>query len=226
VARRSVVHYYAAGLLTIVTTTCASALHAARYHFESNDHYLTRASDYPRWANLIARDALQRGEIDACLAEVERCPPRLRGYREIVVGGRDLSPERKIRLVNQFINTRRWSIERDRNDDWRTIDDFLRLGGDCEDFAIAKYFLLRRMGFAPDDLRVLIAWDTQTRAHHALTAVRLDDRSYILDVDGGPRTYGNDYRILFSINEIGIWDHAAPATAIPAHIQPEGVQHP
>ena len=114
-----------------------------------------------------------------------------------------------MRLANRFINTRRWQIEPRRDDDWRTLEDFLQLGGDCEDFAIAKYFLLRQFGFAADDLRVAITWDREVSDYHAVTVVRLDGEVFILDVDGAPRRTQSNYRFLFSINETGIWDHAA-----------------
>jgi hypothetical protein len=70
-----------------------------------------------------------------------------------------------------------------RDDDWRTLEDFLRLG-------------------------VAITRDMGVRDYHAVTVVRLDQQLFILDVDGPPRHRGDNYRFLFSINENGIWDHA------------------
>lgn len=43
-------------------------------------------------------------------------------------------------------------------DYWATPSELLQRGaGDCEDFAIAKYYLLRAHGVRPDELRLMIA---------------------------------------------------------------------
>jgi predicted transglutaminase-like cysteine proteinase len=56
-----------------------------------------------------------------------------------------------------------------------------RGGGDCEDYAIAKFVALRRAGIAPDDLRIVIMQDTIGGEHHAVAAARLDGRWLMLD---------------------------------------------
>ncbi len=179
------------------------------YSFSDNDEYLTQANDYPRWAALMTRHAAQSIEMGACLNDVSKCPSALKGYREVVLAGRSLAPDRQVALVNRFINSRRWSVEPRRDDDWRTLEDFLQAGGDCEDYAIAKYFVLRQLGFPIEDLRVAITWDMREQDYHAVTMVNLGDSVLVLDVDGPPRRQLSNYRFLFSINESGIWDHNA-----------------
>ena len=200
-----------ASLALICTTAAFAASRTVAYSFAGDDHFLTKSQEYPRWAALTARHAAQMPQIEACLSDVGACPSSLRGYRQVVLASQDLSAERRMKLANRFINARRWRIEPRRDDDWRTLEDFLQLGGDCEDFAIAKYFLLRQVGFAADDLRVAITWDREVNDYHAVTVVRLDGEVYILDVDGGPRRSQTNYRFLFSINETGIWDHKESA---------------
>lgn len=198
-------------LLALLTGFAASAaLGATGYSFDAPGQYLTRAIDYPRWAALWSRHLDQTPAIDACLGDATACSDRLKGYREIVLGSRKLSAERKMILVNRFINGRHWRIESGAHDDWRTLTDFLSFGGDCEDYAIAKYFALRQVGFAADDVRVAIAKDWETRAYHAVTVVRVDGQIYFLDVDGAPRHNPSGYRFLFSINENSVWDHVIP----------------
>ena len=89
--------------------------------------------------------------------------------RYVIVKGAGLDEERQLRLVNRYINKR--SYRRDRRSSapsvtdggearltnhWATLLEFLRRGGDCEDYATAKYFLLRELGFPADDMRVLV----------------------------------------------------------------------
>ncbi len=172
--------------------------------------YLTDAADYPRWAALLARQAQDRPALQACLDERSRCPGYLRGYHVLIDRAQDVAPDRQLRLVNHYINNRRWR-DKFRSEDWQTLDAFFRRGGACEDFAIAKYFVLRELGFAADDLRVVIAWDRRNRAHHAVLAAVLDSTVHLLDMDN-TLTRGvrhRDYDFLFSLNEHGVWDHGA-----------------
>jgi len=54
-------------------------------------------------------------------------------------------------------------------------------GGDCEDYAIAKYVALRLAGIAPEDLRIVVMHDTIHGEDHAVAAARLDGRWLTLD---------------------------------------------
>src|SRR3954468_8427857 len=56
-----------------------------------------------------------------------------------------------------------------------------RGGGDCEDYAIAKFMALQRAGVAPDDLRIVVLHDTIHGEDHAVAAARLDGRWLTLD---------------------------------------------
>lgn len=208
-------------LLLLALASPAGLSWAATYTFDTDAQYLTRAENYPRWANLMRLHARQSVQFEACVREVARCPSYLRGYREIVLRSQSLSPYRRMLLANRFINSRRWRVEPGHDDEWRTLTDFLHFGGDCEDYAIAKYFVLRRLGFAVDDLRIGIGRETSTRDYHAVTMARLAGHVYVLDVDGEPRPYQFGFRLLFSINEKAIWDHASPRT-IRASAKQEG----
>jgi predicted transglutaminase-like cysteine proteinase len=54
-------------------------------------------------------------------------------------------------------------------------------GGDCEDYAIAKFVALRQAGVSPDDLRIVIMHDTLRNEDHAVAAARLDGHWLTLD---------------------------------------------
>ena len=86
----------------------------------------------------------------------------------------------------------------------------MQRGGDCEDYAVAKYFLLRELGFPAEDMRVLVTYDRSVRAHHAVLAVRREDgSSWLLELDN-TIVKGNQwgYRFIYALNEEGIWDYA------------------
>lgn len=53
--------------------------------------------------------------------------------------------------------------------------------GDCEDYAIAKYFVLRQAGIASADIKILLVRDVVAAQDHAVTVVRQDGHWFVLD---------------------------------------------
>lgn len=71
---------------------------------------------------------------------------------------------------------------RDRKDRWATPREFANGGGDCEDFAIAKYFLLKRIGFSSENLGILLClMNKESIQPHALTLLNFNGRAWVLD---------------------------------------------
>jgi predicted transglutaminase-like cysteine proteinase len=82
-----------------------------------------------------------------------------------------------------------------------------RGGGDCEDYAIAKFVALRQAGIAPDDLRIVIMHDTIRGEDHAVAAARLDGRWLTLDNRRMAMVWDTDvrnYRPTFVIDQHGV----------------------
>ena len=70
----------------------------------------------------------------------------------------------------------------DAADKWSTPVETAKSGsGDCEDYAIAKMWLLRSIGYRADQLQLVVLRDTRTKAVHAVLAVHTGGTSYILD---------------------------------------------
>lgn len=68
------------------------------------------------------------------------------------------------------------------SDHWSRPAEFLaRKGGDCEDFAIAKYAALAELGFSIDDMAVMVYIDRARAVVHAVLLVNVDDETYVLD---------------------------------------------
>jgi predicted transglutaminase-like cysteine proteinase len=88
---------------------------------------------------------------------------------------------------------------------------FERGGGDCEDYAIAKFVALRRAGIVPDDLRIVIMRDTVRDEDHAVAAARLDGRWLLLDNRRMAMILDSDirnYRPTFVIGQHGVMRYA------------------
>lgn len=121
-------------------------------------------------------------------------------------------------LVNQnkyIVDKRNWG----KSDYWATPVEFLKRGGDCEDFAIAKYAALRSLGFPEERLRVAIVQDTVKNIPHAVLVAYTDEGAFILDnqiktlVDAERK---GRYRPIFSINRQAWWLHQNPTNTIVA----------
>ncbi len=68
-----------------------------------------------------------------------------------------------------------------------TILGGIKPRGDCEEYAILKYFVLKAAGFSSDDLRLLVVQRLANKADpstaHAVLAVRFEGVWYILDMN-------------------------------------------
>jgi predicted transglutaminase-like cysteine proteinase len=86
-------------------------------------------------------------------------------------------------------------------------------GGDCEDYAIAKFVALRLAGIAPDDLRIVIMHDTIRGEDHAVAAARLDGRWLTLDNNRMAMVEDinvRNYRPTFLIDQHAVMRYADP----------------
>jgi predicted transglutaminase-like cysteine proteinase len=148
-------------------------------------------------------------------------------WRKIVEDGQNLSDEEKLRRVNQFFNRRiRFGDDIQiwgQTDYWATPMETLgRAAGDCEDFAIAKYFTLRSLNVATGKLRLVYVRarfggpDSQiAQAHMVLTYYATPDAEpLVLDSlisDIRPASRRPDLTPVYSFNSDGLWVGAAPA---------------
>ncbi len=194
----------------------------AGYRFDTVGSYLADASALPAWAHTLDRHSSDKTLLKDCLATKETCTGRLKGLRHVIQKGAQFDREDQLRLVNRYINKRRYRRDRSKlslsaaeggearlRNQWSTLLEFLKRGGDCEDYATAKYFLLRELGFPAEDMRIVISFDRSVRAHHAVLAIRQpDESSWLLETDNRIlKSRQPGYRFIYAINEFGIWDH-------------------
>lgn len=93
--------------------------------------------------------------------------------------------EKKLQYVNGFFN--RWAQGSDlkiygQEEYWATPEEFLtNEGGDCEDFAIIKYFALQYLGWSTDDMWIILGRSIQQDSNHAILLVRDGKGLFVLD---------------------------------------------
>lgn len=139
----------------------------------------------PQWRRVLASFPVERAAFERCVADPTACTsPTLKNWRRVVHSAAKLAPREKLAAVNGFFN--RWPYRHDaelygRSEYWATPREFMSRSGDCEDYAIAKYFALRALGFGRDALRIVVLKDRIRGIGHAVLAVYLADDILILD---------------------------------------------
>ena len=83
---------------------------------------------------------------------------RVRYWFALIEQGKSAPDAERLRLANNFFNAARFTTDMEvwqQQDYWATPIEFLiKDAGDCEEFAIAKYFTLLRMGIGEDAMRI------------------------------------------------------------------------
>jgi len=203
---------------------------SAAYSFDEAKDYLAPASLWPAWQHIVDQHRLvQQPNIQTCSAPDAKseanksiCNSRQLALAHIISKGKELPNRKKLQLVNRFVNKRRYRRDRRSNsnelvlgnkstrNNWVSLSTFLKRGGDCEDFASAKYFILREMGFKSENLRIVVGWNRREHAYHARLAVRLDKKTVWLENDNSVSrsTKHSSFRFVYSLNEENIWDHS------------------
>ncbi len=123
----------------------------------------------------------------------------------------NLSKQEKIKLVNDWVNTYVTYKLDGPVDTWQTPSTTLRLAtGDCEDYAILKYHILTRLGFSRNDLYIVVGKVLSMNQYHAVLAVKIDGKFYILDNMNKSiieSSTDSDFRPIASLSYSGRWIH-------------------
>ena len=130
-----------------------------------------------------------------------------------------------LRMINGFFN--HWRSKQDAQtfgtpEHWASPAEFIRnRGGDCEDYAIAKYFALRFLDVPAGNMRLVVLREVSAKGAphpqlHAVLAVKTLKTWFVLDNNARPKLaihphtqYKGRFVPLYSMNEDGAWKHAA-----------------
>jgi len=100
---------------------------------------------------------------------------RIVAWNQLIESSGALPERDKLNAVNRFFNSQYRFVDDIRNwqqnDYWATpIEALVKGAGDCEDYSIAKYFTLRRLGVPSDKLRITYVKALKhNQAHMVLT---------------------------------------------------------
>lgn len=181
----------------------ANSVSAAPHVFGSQALAIAHTPLDPKWQSVRQR----------------RVPANDASLNILISESRKGSRKQQVAAVNSWVNGhveyKSDKVIYGQSDRWAGAAQTLRSGhGDCEDYAIAKYQILREIGVPEQDLILVIGRDRVMRTDHAVLAVRDGDSYRILDnftdrvlIDGEVR----DFLPTFSFSNSRSWLHGITA---------------
>jgi len=183
----------------------------ARLFSHSSETKSTDISAFTKWTKVLKRHPSHLRKLSAKCSGNARC--KKQHWEDALAGFKGKSKVDQIKAVNRYMNKTpyvrdivNWGME----DYWETLFEFFTRNGDCEDYAIAKYVSLKKLGFDTKKMRVVILNDRNLGVLHAVLVVYEGGKRYILD--NQIKTVLTDNRIhhykpIYSINEYAWWRH-------------------
>lgn len=173
--------------------------------------FKTPLKDMPKWQRIVEAERKNPTFRDDMGGDLPK--GFLTRWQELLGRVKNASEMEKLKAVNAFFN--QWPYRTDTSnygleDYWAIPREFIKKSGDCEDYAIVKYFALKYLGFSESKMRIVVLKDTIRNLEHAVLAVYTNDNIYILDnlsnVPLSHKTIRN-YLPFYSLNSEFRWAH-------------------
>mgnify|MGYP001548825771 CR=1 FL=1 len=139
-----------------------------------------------RWADLWSRVLADGHSISICSIRNDLCSKAERRLLSILETSRKVEGRARLGWVNRAVNLAIRPVS-----DWAQYgyaqywaSPLQTLGseaGDCKDYAIVKFAILRQLGIDQNDLRLVIVYDKLRQTEHEVVAVRHEQQWLILD---------------------------------------------
>lgn len=180
--------------------------------FGSQEKRSTNLNAFTKWSGMFSRfeTSFNRGSDREVIENIRSRISHLQGQSISAMASQ----------VNDIMNNVQYITDArnyGQTDYWATPVEFMKRGGDCEDFAIAKYTALRALGVPEDRLRVMILQDQQKNVPHAVLIVYTEKGPMLLDNQIKRMVNVNSvshYKPIFSINQTAWWLHSKPAASV------------
>lgn len=188
--------------------------------FGGSETFSPDNSNFYKWNGMLRRfKAERRAAKGVCPGRaVEGCEPK--EWQTLVDSVAGLDVRAKIARVNTIINShlyvasiRNWGD----SNHWETPFEFFRKGGQCEDYAIAKYMVLRESGMPARALRLVVVRDMHLNLVHAVLVAYVEGEPLLLDNQKSaivPTSTISYYWPYYAINEQGWWLYHRPSRRI------------
>ncbi len=177
--------------------------------FNSDEKRSYNIAPFTKWSDMFTR-------FEIALNNKNFNKSYIKGWKKNLERIKDLPVDTQIKRVNDMMNAVPYVSDMDNygtSDLWADPITFFKKGGDCEDYAIAKYASLRILGIPEERMRIAVVRDEIKDIMHAVLIVYMDNKTYVLD-NQIKRTMDaktlNRYKPIFSINRLSWWLHSKP----------------
>ena len=180
--------------------------------FHTRELYSADLAAFTKWDGVVARTDREERHAATCPAGAGKDCVALWWQRFVATLSR-LPLRARVERVNAVLNQVRYvSAETNWHDPnhWETPYEFLTHGGQCQDYAIAKYMALEASGVPDSALRLAVVHDRVTALDHAVAVVYVDGQALVLDNQTAavmPADQLRRYVPYYSINRSGWWYH-------------------
>ena len=162
---------------------------------------------FPKWSGVMEKSYAWDADFDGVCGDIVGRPCGLADWQAVLARLEGERPMVQLDRVNRLMNQVRYREDSDtwgRSDYWATPGEFFAYGGDCEDFAVAKYYSLRMLGYPAESMRIVVLEDLRLERTHAVLVVELGGRELMLDNQYATLVdwrSAEDYQPFYSVNE-------------------------
>lgn len=204
--------------LALLASEARAALapgNARNSYFVMSETRSDNLKPFPKWTGMMRRYGDQKDISDEQCDKIEYHPCVIKEWKKLVQSLPEKPMREKLHAVNDWGNKHPYIIDQlnwGMEDYWETPYEFMSVNGDCEDYAIAKYYSLRAAGVPSDDMRIIVVQDFNLGGIiHAILGVYDDGNLYILDNQIKPvmpalKIY--HYRPIYGVNEDWWWAYS------------------
>jgi predicted transglutaminase-like cysteine proteinase len=150
-----------------------------------------------KWQGMAARWDSDKATIEGCRTGPCQHPGAAR-WLEVEAAARQLTGADQLSYVHSRINRSIGYasdfVAQGAADHWASPLEAIEKIGDCEDYAIAKYMMLRALGRSAEDLKLVVLYQPWSGMYHAILAVRTGESWTHLDNQRATLTSDRDYR--------------------------------
>ncbi|MFW0776893.1 MAG: transglutaminase-like cysteine peptidase [Rickettsiales bacterium] len=195
--------------LSVVTKDVFAARNS---YFVMSETKSRNLKPFPKWTGVMDRFGKQTEIPDSQCGKKQYHPCVVKDWRKLIESVRNQPLRKQLKAINNWANKHpyiidqlNWGLE----DYWETPYEFMTVNGDCEDYAIAKYYSLRALGVPEEDLRIIIVQDFNLGGIiHAILGVYDDGELLILDnqiKQIRPAMSIYHYRPIYGVNKDWWW---------------------
>ena len=170
-------------LVALLLTGLSGAQVQAGLFGYPDKEFTTDRSLFPKWEDMLKRALGEGPNGPNCDPTRKKC--HYKTLKKVLPKLKKLPAAKQLEFVHKFVDRLEYITDISNyglKDYWATQHEMYgHNGGDCDDYAITKYYALKMLGFDVRDLRVVVVKDTNLNIGHAILVVWFEGKNIVLD---------------------------------------------